>query len=119
MFRKNSTPQVEIEEVRPMVVTPTDGVVLRMSALAERIKKLDHELYEVFEEWKDMQSECIRVGITVDVLRSQALEAAYITWTAYREPDRAPTTVNEWPMPKELVIGSESAEYAQNGDPQA
>ena len=106
-------------EIKPMITTPTDATVLRMSALADKIKYLDSQLYELFEEWRTMQSECIRVGLQVDVLRSQALEAAYIAWMANREPDRAPTTVDEWPVSApRLEIGAQgaSAEYARNGD---
>ena len=99
-----------------MITTPTDAAVLRMSALADKIKYLDHELYEVFEQWREMQSECIRVGIQVDVLRSQALEAAYVAWMANRHPDKAPTTVDEWPTQKPLELSAQAGEYARNGD---
>ena len=116
-MRRKKQEMVVVEEVKPLIATPTDTVVLRMSSLADKIKYLDNELYTLFEQWKDMQSECLRVGIQVDVLRSKAMEAAYITWLSTREPDHAPTTVNEWPLnQKPLELSAESGEYARNGD---
>lgn len=115
MRKKKQQEMVVVEEVKPMITTPTDATVLRMSALADKIKYLDGQLYELFEEWRTIQSDCVRVGLQVDILRSHALEAAYLAWISHREPDRAPTTADEWPTMKPLEISQESAEFARNG----
>jgi hypothetical protein len=76
-------------EVTEVVITPTDQVVLAMSAAAERLRALDAEMLSAFLEWRAVQARCLDENLLVEVKMADALRAAYQTWLAdqYRNAD--------------------------------
>jgi hypothetical protein len=76
-------------EVTEVVITPTDQIVLAMSAAAERLRALDAEMLSAFLGWRAVQARCLEENLLVEVKMADALRAAYQTWLAdqYRSDD--------------------------------
>lgn len=71
------------EEPKPeMVAVEVDVETYALSSAADRLRKLEHELHDCFEEWSGAQKSSAEKSVLVEFKMTPWLGAAWSTWRA-------------------------------------